>query len=92
MSPDQFVRHFAAHIFDGEAASFARDLRMHHHLEEQIAQLLAQIRVIACPNRIGDFVGLFEQARDQRLMRLFAIPRAALRGANRATISQSFAN
>ncbi len=58
-----------------------RDLCVHHHLEEQIAQLFAQIRLIVCPNRVGHFVGLFEQPGNQRLVRLFAIPRTATRGA-----------
>ena len=64
MPPNQLVGDLAAHILDREAPLFARNLRMHHHLEQKVTQLFAQIRVVARPNRLGDFVGFLEQIWD----------------------------
>ncbi len=64
MPPNQLVGDLAAHILDREASLFARNLRMHHYLEQKIAQLFTQIRVVPRPNRRGNFVGFLEQTGD----------------------------
>ena len=51
---------------DREAAFLTRDLRVDHHLQEQVAEFFAQIRVVACPDRVRDFVGFLKQSRDER--------------------------
>ena len=51
--------------------------RMKHHLQKQIAQFFAQIRVVFCPNCFRQFVRFLEQVWDERFVRLLAVPRAA---------------
>jgi hypothetical protein len=45
-------------------------------LEEQVAELVEQLRVIGRERGVGDFVCLLDRVRDDRLRRLLAIPRA----------------
>ena len=41
---DQFIRNFVNNLVDVEAPSLARDLRVHHYQQEQIAQFLPKMR------------------------------------------------
>jgi hypothetical protein len=45
-------------------------------LEEQVAELVEQLRVVGCERGVGDLVRLLDRVRDDRLCRLLAIPRA----------------
>ncbi len=45
-------------------------------LEEQVADLVEQLRVVAGERRVGDLVRLLDRVRDDRAGRLLAIPRA----------------
>src|SRR5436190_458970 len=45
-------------------------------LEEQVAELVEELCVVAAQRRVGDLVGLLDGVRDDRLRRLLAIPRA----------------
>ena len=59
-------------------AGFGFDLREQHRLEDVVAELLAQRRVIVMVDGLEHFVRLFEHERRQRVDRLLAIPRAAV--------------
>ena len=81
---------FPAHFLDREAAVFTRDLGVHHHLQKKVAQFLAQIGVVIRPDRVGHFIGFLEQARDERFVRLLAIPGTTAGGAQlRDNVAQS---
>ena len=75
MSPNEFVANLPRHFLDGEAAFFARDLGVNHHLEQEVAELFPEIRIVLRPDRCRHFIGFLEQSRDERAMRLLAIPR-----------------
>ena len=75
MTPDQFLRHVPNNIADVKLAAFARDLGVHHDEKEKIAQFFAKICVVVRPHRPGHFVSFFNQSRQERLMRLLAVPR-----------------
>jgi hypothetical protein len=45
-------------------------------LEEQVAELVEQLRVVGRERGVGDLVGLLDRVRDDRLRGLLAIPRA----------------
>ena len=78
------VDHLGAHvdrdITDVEAAVLLhRDRAVHEHLEQQVAELLAQRRGVGGVDRLEHLVGFLEQVRPQAAMRLLAIPRASAR-------------
>jgi hypothetical protein len=53
-----------------------RHLRMEHHLQQQVAQFVAQIGPVAAVDRVGDFVGFLDRiSRDGREV-LLHVPRA----------------
>ena len=68
-------------VAQGELARLIGDHRLHQHLEQDVAQLLAELWHRPLVNRFQDFVGLFQQGRSKRCVGLFAIPGAAARRA-----------
>src|SRR5438105_5576626 len=54
---------------------------MHRDLQKDVTQLLFQPGVVRTVNCLERFVGLLEQVRSQRFMRLLAVPWAAARTA-----------
>ena len=82
-------------VRDREVALLVRDLREEHDLEQQVAELLAQLGGVAAVDRLERLVRLFEQERAQRLQRLLTIPRAPAGGPERAhdvhELSEAFA-
>src|SRR5438045_927567 len=77
MSPNQLSGDFLEHLADIEAAGLLRDFRVHHREQNQVAQFLAQIRVIPRTHGARDFVGFFNQWRQKRFVRLLRVPRTA---------------
>ena len=55
------------------------ELRVEHDLEQQVAELAGQRRVHRLAERVVDLVRLLEQVPAQGLVRLFAVPWAAVR-------------
>ena len=51
--------------------------RVEEHLQQQVAELLAQLRVVAGADRVVDLVGFLDQIGAQRLVRLRRVPLAA---------------
>ena len=62
-----------------EDALLGRELRVEHDLEQQVAELAGQGRAHRVAERVVDLVGLLEQVPAQGLVRLLAIPGAAVR-------------
>ncbi len=80
---DQLLGDVLERIGHRETALVRGDLRQEDALEEEVADLAAQGVVIAAVDRVEHLVGLLEHERSQRLERLLAIPRAAVRPAKR---------
>ena len=74
------ARHLVAdrrhHVAERERALFLRHPRVEHHLQQQVAELVLQIRQIATVDRIGDFVGFLDGVRRDGCKGLLEIPRA----------------
>ena len=60
-----------------ERAALLGDDGVEEHLEQQIAELLAQLRVVAGANGVVDLVRFFDQVWAQRFVRLRGVPFAA---------------
>ena len=54
----------------------AGDLGVQHHLQQQVAQFLGQVAVVAMADRIGHLVGLLEHVGDQGAVGLLQVPGA----------------
>ena len=63
-----------------ELTALARHLRMKHHLEQQIPQLVLEVRHVAAIDRIGDLVSLFDRVGRDAGEILLDVPRTARRG------------
>ncbi len=79
MTPQQLLHDAAGDVVEIEPPFLRRDLRVKDGLQEQIAQLLPQIGVVARVDRLDDFVRLLDQSRAQAGMGLLAVPRAPIR-------------
>ena len=77
MPADHLVGDAARDRVEIEAAVFPRHLGMKDHLEEQIAELVAERHTVALADRFGDLVGLFDGVGRDGLEILFEVPRAA---------------
>ena len=74
-----------------KAPLLARHLRMEHDLEQQIAELVLEVREVAALDRIGDLVRLLEGVGRDAREGLLAIPGAAVRRAQPPMIASSSA-
>ena len=83
MAPDHLLVDRRTYIVDGEIARIGSHLALKHHLQQNVAQLLANAFGIARFDGIGRLVRLFYQVLLERLVRLRAIPRAAFGSAQR---------
>ena len=79
MPANQFGGHRFQHPGNIEPASLFGDLRMHDGQENEVAQFFAQILVVPRADGAGDLVGFLDQARQERFVRLFAVPGTAVR-------------
>ncbi len=68
------------HIGEVEQAPLGRHLRVERHLQQQVAQLVAQLGPIAAIDRIGHFVSLFDRVGRDRGEILLHVPRATALG------------
>ena len=84
MPADQLVADAVDRVAQREVPGLVADLRQEHGLEEEVAQLLAQVGRRAVLDGVEHLVGLLEHERAQRGERLLAIPRTAVGGAQRA--------
>ncbi len=57
------------------------DARVEHHLQQQVAELLAQRGVVRGLDRLDRLVRLLDEVLDERVVGLLGVPRAAARGA-----------
>ena len=84
VSSHQLVDNRPKRVVDREQPSIGRDLGEKHPFENVVADLLAQVVHIPALDGVDDFVRFLEHEARQRFERLFPIPRAAVRRAQRA--------
>ncbi len=80
VAADQLVADGAQRVGDAEGASIGRDLREEDAFENVVADLFAKRLEIVVLDGLDDFVRFLEDELAQRLKRLLAIPRTAVRG------------
>jgi len=76
---DQFVRDRAGNIVEGKIVLLLGHARMEDHLQQQVAELVAQRGHVAAIYGVGDLVGFFDGVGDDGLERLLDIPRTPFR-------------
>jgi hypothetical protein len=81
MAVDQFAPDAAHHVRQVEPAGLAGDLGVEDDLEEQVAQFLRQCALVVRVERVQHFAGFLQQVLAQGAVGLFAVPRAAVWGA-----------
>ena len=75
--------HVGAHVVDVELARICGDLAVQHHLQKHVAQLFAQMHHVARLDGVNGLVGFLDHVVRDALVRLLAIPRTAVRRAQR---------
>ena len=81
MAADELVGNPFRHRIEIEAARFLRDLAVEIHLEQEVAEFLADVGVVAALDGVHCFVGLLDEVRDEGFVGLLGVPRAAARRA-----------
>jgi hypothetical protein len=76
MSPHELLVHAACHLPQVTSASLLEQEREEVDLEEKVAELVEQLRVVAGERRVRNLVRLLDGVRHDRRSRLLAIPRA----------------
>ncbi len=71
-----FAAMSARHLVESEAVFLGGDLRVEDDLQQQVAEFLAEVGVVAIVDRLDDFVGFLDHAGAQAGVGLFAVPRA----------------
>src|SRR5204862_1728425 len=76
MATYEFLGHEANRRLEITTSRFLEGQRQENALEEKIADLVEQLRVVATRGRVGDFVRLLDGVRDDRPRGLLPVPRA----------------
>ena len=77
MASDQLRRDGLHHIAEVEGALLPRHLRVEHHLQQQVAEFVAQVDQVSALDRIRDLVGFLDRVGGDGSEGLLEIPRAA---------------
>jgi len=81
VAPHELLVDRAHDVRDRELARILGDARLEDHLEEQVAELLAELAGVALLDGGDDLVGLLDDVGLERLGGLLAVPGAAAGGA-----------
>ena len=92
MAADELGGDPGGHVVESEPPGFRGDLAVHDHLEQQIAQFLAKMRVVVLADGLDRFIGLFDHPFAERVVRLFAVPRATVGSAEPGNNGAKFVN
>ena len=76
MAPYELVVHRAGDAVEVPVSLLLEQQRQEVHLEEQVAELVVELRRVVRERGVGDLVGLFDGVRDDRASGLLAIPGA----------------
>ena len=77
MPADHFAGDGLDHVAERERALLLRHARVIDDLQQEIAELVAEIVEIAARNRLGDLIGFLDGVRRDRRKILLEVPRAA---------------
>ena len=66
----------ASHDLEVAVTGFLEQQREEVHLEEQVTELVGELRVVTGDRRVGDLVRLLQRVRHDRARSLLAVPRA----------------
>jgi hypothetical protein len=61
VAPDHLSHHRGDHVGKGEMPGFLGDARVEDHLEQEVAEFVAQIRHVAPRDGVGHLVGLLHR-------------------------------
>jgi hypothetical protein len=61
MTPHEFFAQAKNHRSKIERAALSGHLRVHHHMKEQVAQLLAEVRVVASFDSVDYLITLLNE-------------------------------
>ena len=77
----QLLDQTGCHLVDAERRAFVllRDPRLERHLQQQVAELFANVVMVARLDGLDDFVSLLEEVGHQALLGLLSVPGAAAR-------------
>ena len=78
MAADELGVDIACHIGQRKLTGVRRNLRMQYHLHEHVAELLTQVRRVVRLDAIERLVGFLDHVLADALVRLLAVPRAAV--------------
>ncbi len=76
MAPDELRVHLAGHRLEIAFTALLEQQREEVDLEEQVAELTAKRLGVTGQRGIGDFVRLLDRVRNDRALRLLAVPGA----------------
>src|SRR5947209_19710657 len=81
MSANQLLSDVANDLLDIKSFPFTRNLSMHDYDEQKIAKFLPKMSVVLRARGFGNFIRFLDRRRQQRLVRLLAVPRTTARRA-----------
>jgi hypothetical protein len=76
MAADELLAHVLGDLREVPGAALLHEERQEVHLEEDVAELVEQLGVVALVRRVGELVGLLDGVRDDRALVLLAVPGA----------------
>ena len=74
MAADQLRGQLVGDLAERARVALLEQEREEDDLEEDVAELVAQLRVIAAAGGVGELVGLLDRVRDDRALVLLAVP------------------
>ena len=76
MAADQLVGHMLGDLGERAGPALLEQQREEVDLEQDVAELVDQLGVVATVGGVGELVGLLDRMRNDRTLVLLAIPRA----------------
>ena len=83
MTEDELSAFRVGNVVDGHAAAVSLDIRVEQHLQQHIAQLLAEHGRVVAVERFAGLIGFLEEIPADGQVRLRRVPRAAARRTQR---------
>src|ERR1035437_10355533 len=77
MAADQFINEMPRDLFKIKRAALVRQLAVENYLQQQIAQFLGHLNVVARLDGVNQFINFLNRVAAQRQVRLLAVPRTA---------------
>lgn len=81
MATHHLLVHLPGDVVEGELTGFGRHLGVHGDMEEQVSQFLTEVRDVIAVDGLHELGDLLDETIADRAVRLFTVPRAAVRGA-----------